>query len=116
MSEISPRINGDGVGMCSGSGCPFYDRDDDECKHDSGVTSRPILCYPAAIAAFADSKRLDWMNSHHFTAYHGRDPEYGMESHCVVVDEDQPVRRGCVGDIREAVDEAIQKAVEKGIR
>jgi len=58
----------------------------------------------------ADARRLDWLDSHHFSAYHDSDPEYGLADHCVVVDESAlGDRLGCVGSIRDAIDEAMAR-------
>ena len=55
----------------------------------------------------ADSERLDWMDSNHFTAYRQRAPIEGISGHCVVVPEAVAPRRGCVNEgIREAIDAA----------
>jgi hypothetical protein len=59
-----------------------------------------------------DKRRLDWFDSHEFSAYHQSDPEYGLDKHCVVVDEQQTSRHGCVGTIRQAIDQAERESNE----
>lgn len=56
-----------------------------------------------------DKQRLDWLDSHQFTAYRDRDPEHGkLSDHATVVDESAPgSRRGHTGTIREAIDSAM---------
>ena len=58
-------------------------------------------------AAREDSARLDWFDANWFTAYRHCDPIDGLSKHCVLVDESQRTRRGCVADtIRAAIDAA----------
>ena len=86
-----------------------------ELSHDFGPAIavaddlRALLADHARLQA--DSDRLDWMDSNHFTAYRQCDPIDGLSGHCVVVPEAVTQRRGCVNDgIREAIDAA--KAVQ----
>ena len=61
-------------------------------------------------AAREDGDRLDWFDANWFTAYRQCDPIDGLMAHCVVVDESQHPRRGCVADtFRAAIDQARGK-------
>lgn len=66
----------------------------------------------AAIKAgiVTDKERLDWLDTHQFTAYRDRDPEHGtLSDHAVIVNESAPgSRRGHTGTIREAIDSAMK--------
>ncbi len=56
-----------------------------------------------------DAARLDWLDTHSFTAYRQYDPIIGLAGHCVVVHETVTPRRGNVHDtIRGAIDAAMR--------
>ena len=57
-----------------------------------------------------DTKRLDWLEHHPFTAYQHRNPETRAATRAVVVDEDQGETYGRTGLVRLTLREAIDAA------
>lgn len=88
--------------------------------NETAAHARQALDAAAAIKAgmITDKERLDWLDTHQFTAYRDRDPEHGTLGHAVVVNEDaKGSRRGQVGTaIREAIDLAMraEKSAQAG--
>lgn len=77
-----------------------------------GGTFADVRAIIAALReAREDGARLDWLDANAFTAYRDRDPAtQDLSDHAVVVDEDAPSRRGCIGTIRAAIDAARAEA------
>lgn len=74
----------------------------------AAVISREVVLREEVDQLTADKERIDWLETHSFTAYRTRDPEDGQpDGHFTVVNEDKRPRGGCVQKtLRAAIDEA----------
>jgi len=61
-----------------------------------------------------DTKRIEWLEAHPFTAYRHRDPGTRKVTHAVVVDEDRGATSGRTGVVKPTLRAAIDAAMEFG--